>query len=88
MTVRVRLSEYWVLPPGALPPHEPYVDTSDQIETAKAAARAPARASSLTDSESFALRRREDKRKDAQVDTPKTLMGAPDRWHLYRVVAG
>ena len=51
-----------------------------------AAAHAPARASSLTDSKPFALRRREDKGEDAQVDTPKTPKGVPDRWHLYRVV--
>lgn len=34
-----------------------------------------------------ALRRREAKREDAQVDMPKTLKGVHDRWHLYRVVA-
>ena len=53
-----------------------------------AASRARARASSLTDSESFALQVSGDKRDDVRVDTPKSLKGVPDRWHLYRVTTG
>ncbi len=34
-----------------------------------------------------ALRTREDKREDAQVNSMRVLKGVIDRWHLYLVVS-